>query len=128
VPQIIETTVYRLFELSPAARENACSWYRQHALTDDWYDSVFDDFGAIATLLGLQFKTRTVRLFGVGPREIPQIFFSGFSSQGDGACFEAIYRYAADAAVRSANMHRSMSSCMALPTDSSTSSSAISTS
>lgn len=100
VPQIIETTVYRLDELSSAARENARSWYREHALTDEWYDSVFDDFAAIAALLGLQLKTGAVRLLGGGSREEMQIYFTGFASQGDGACFEAWYRYVPDAAVR----------------------------
>lgn len=44
----------------------------------DWYDFVYEDATAIASILGI---------------EIKNIFFSGFSSQGDGACFEGSYCY-----------------------------------
>ena len=39
-----------------------------------------------------------MRLVGGGTRAKPCIFFSGFWSQGDGACFEGHYSYAAGAA------------------------------
>jgi len=93
MPEIIETTVYRLGELSDSAKETARSWYRENGVEHDWYEFVYDDFVRIGELLGLSFKTRPVRLYGGANRQEPRIWFSGFWSQGDGACFEAYYRY-----------------------------------
>ncbi len=93
MPEIIETTVYRLEELSDAAKEKARSWYCEGGFDDDWFESVYDDFESIAEIVGLRLKTRQVRLYGGGTRQKPCIWFSGFSSQGDGACFETFYSY-----------------------------------
>ena len=38
-----------------------------------------------------------VRLYGGGSRREPRIFFSGFWSQGDGACWEGFYSYGKNA-------------------------------
>jgi hypothetical protein len=93
MPEIIETTVYRFDALSEPARETARAWYRGAGLDHDWYEFVCADCEAICAILGVELKTRTVRLFGGGLRQKPAIHFSGFWSQGDGACFEAAYRY-----------------------------------
>jgi hypothetical protein len=93
MPHIVETTVYHLNELNEAARDKARNWYREIAFEDDWYDCVYDDFEGICAILGVQLKTRPVRLLGGGTRAKPCIYFSGFWSQGDGACFEARYAY-----------------------------------
>ena len=97
MPQIIETTVYHLEELSDDSKEQARAWYRGIAFDDDWHEPVYEDFERICEILGLRLKTSTVRLFGGGTRQKPRIWFSGFSSQGDGACFEAFYSYKNDA-------------------------------
>ncbi|RWJ31987.1 antitoxin of toxin-antitoxin stability system [Mesorhizobium sp.] len=94
MPEIIETTVYRLDELSEAAKEKARAWYREGAFDHDWFEFVYDDFERICEILGVELKTRAVRLMGGGTRQKPCIRFSGFWSQGDGACFEGHYRYA----------------------------------
>jgi hypothetical protein len=94
MPETVETTVYRLSELDDRAREHARDWYRQHALDHDWHECVFEDFETICTILGVRLKTDVVRLMGGGTRPKSRIYFSGFSSQGDGACFEAGYGYA----------------------------------
>ena len=91
--EVIETTVYRLDELSDNAKEKARAWYREGGFDYDWYDAVYEDFQQIAEILGIDFKTRTVRLMGGGSRQEPRIFFSGFWSQGDGASFEGSYSY-----------------------------------
>jgi len=96
--QIIETTVYELHELSDAAKEKARAWFREAAGGWDWHDSVYDDFEQICRILGIELKTRTVRLMGGGTRQTPCIWFTGFYSQGDGACFEGIYTYEKGAA------------------------------
>jgi hypothetical protein len=94
MPRIVETTVFRLDELSDGAKEQARAWYRETAPGDDWHECVFDDFETICAILGVRLKTRTVRLFGGGMRQKPCIWFSGFSSQGDGASFEGAYCFA----------------------------------
>ena len=93
MPEVIETTVYRLAELSDEAKDKARAWYREGGFDYDWYDAVYEDFQQIAEILGIDFKTRTVGLMGGGSRQEPPIFFSGFWSQGDGACFEGYYSY-----------------------------------
>ena len=62
MPDVIETTVYRLDELSEAAKDNARAWYREGGFDYDWYDAVYEDFRRIADILGIRIKTRTVRL------------------------------------------------------------------
>jgi hypothetical protein len=96
MPHIVETTVYHLNELSEAGRDKARNWYRETAFEDDWYDCIYDDFETICNIVGVRLKTRPVRLFGGGTRAKPCIYFSGFWSQGDGACFEARYAYEKD--------------------------------
>lgn len=98
MPHIVETTVYYVNELNEAGREKARNWYRENAFYDDWYDCVYDDFEIICGILGVHLKTTAVRLFGGGTRAKPCIYFSGFWSQGDGACFEAHCAYHKDAA------------------------------
>ena len=97
MPEIIETTVYRLDELSDTANTKARAWYRDGGFDYDSYDAVYEDFQRIAEILGIRFKTRTVRLYGGGSRREPRIFFSGFWSQGDGACWEGFYSYGKNA-------------------------------
>jgi hypothetical protein len=93
MPEIVQTTVYQLDELDHPAKERARDWYRQSAFDDDWYEFVYEDFERICAILGARLKTRSVALMGGGTRQKPRIFFSGFSSQGDGACFETYYSY-----------------------------------
>ena len=99
MPEIIETTVYRLDELSGEAKDKARAWYREGGFDYDWYDAVYEDFQRIAEILGIRFKTRAVRLYGGGSRQEPRIFLTGFWSQGDGACFEGYYSYRKNASV-----------------------------
>lgn len=113
MPEIVETTVYPFDELSDHARDKARAWYREGGLDYDWHEFVFEDFQKVAEILGIRFKTRTVRLMGGGTRQQPCIWFSGFWSQGDGACFEGryVYRKSASAAIRAhaprdAELHR----------------------
>lgn len=70
----IVTKVYTLDELSPAAKEKAREWYRD-ASADDTFgaECIIEDAKRVGVFLGL---------------EISRIYYSGFWSQGDGACFE----------------------------------------
>ena len=98
MPEIIETTVYQLHELSDDAKDKARGWYREIGFDFDWYDTVYEDFERVCAIVGVSLATRNVRLFGSGQRPKPCIWFSGFWNQGDGACFEGHYRNAKGAA------------------------------
>jgi hypothetical protein len=91
MPEIIETTVYRLHELSDAAKAKARRWYRELGIHDDWWDAVYDDFERICEILGIRLKTTTVRLMGGGTCQKLCVWFSGFWSQGDGASFDGYW-------------------------------------
>ena len=94
MPQIVEITVYTIDELSDAAKEAARAWYRESCLDFEWYDFVYEDFETICGILGITLATTPVRLYGGGTRDKPQIFWSGFSFQGDGASFAGYYSHA----------------------------------
>ena len=100
MPQIIETTVYEFHELSDDAKEQARAWFREGVGDWDWHDSVYDDFEEICRIIGVELTTRPVPLMGGGTRRKPCIYFSGFCSQGDGACFDGTYTYVNGAARR----------------------------
>lgn len=94
MPQIIETTVYEFHELADDdAKDKARAWFREGVGDWDWHDFLFDDFEEICRILGIEVRTYPVRLMGGGARQKPCIWFSGFCSQGDGACFEGAYHY-----------------------------------
>lgn len=98
MPEVIETTVYAFNELDERAQERARDWYRQASADDDWHVTVFEDFERVCEILGVELATQSIRLNGGGTRQKPCIWYSGFSSQGDGACFEGSYSYRKGAA------------------------------
>jgi hypothetical protein len=89
-------TVYHFDELTESAKENARDWWKR--CEDQDLDIDYDNFERMGALLGIEIDQRAVKLMGGGTRYEPTIFWSGFSSQGDGACFEGRYRYAKGAA------------------------------
>lgn len=86
--------IFKFNELSDDAKENARQDYRVNGFSYDWWDCVYEDAAIIAELFGLDIKTRTENLSN-GKKLFNQIaiYFSGFSSQGDGACYEGSYSY-----------------------------------
>lgn len=84
-----EIPVYTYAELSDTAKEQVCSWLSQGID----YDFVYEDAAAIADLLGIDIRQTRKTLMGGGHRYDPTIYWSGFCSQGDGACFEGTYKY-----------------------------------
>jgi hypothetical protein len=76
----VKTQLYKFDELSDEAKEKAIDKVRSSGsyLDYDWYDGVYEDSKTIGKLMGI---------------DIDKIYFSGFSSQGDGACFEGDYEY-----------------------------------
>jgi len=69
--KIIETPVFTLSELSPKAKDRARAWFRSGGLWDS--EAVIEDAKQCLRFAGLT---------------VDNVYFSGFSSQGDGACFE----------------------------------------
>jgi hypothetical protein len=100
MPKIIETSVFCFDELSDGAKEKARDWYRANWNDYDWYEFIYEDFEMICAILGVTLRMRSVRLMGGGTRGQSCIYFSGFWSQGDGACFEGEYAYAKQALKR----------------------------
>ena len=98
MPSIVTTTVFTIDELSDAAREKARSWYRDQGLFDEWNDYVFQDFETICGIIGITLDTHPVRLYGGGTRDQSNIWYRGFWSQDDGACYEGCYSHARGAA------------------------------
>jgi hypothetical protein len=85
MPETREITIYQFDELSDKAKEKAREWYRNGQLDYDWWEAVYDDADKIASIIGIDIDRKD--------KNTPAIYFSGFSSQGDGACFEGSYRY-----------------------------------
>lgn len=94
--RIKEKTVYQFDELSDSAKERARDWFRQGMEFDGEY--ILEDATTCLAILGIDVRQRRVNLIGGGTRMEPAIYYSGFSSQGDGACFECSYSYAKDSA------------------------------
>ena len=78
-------TIYKFDELSDEAKEKAREWYRSAGAHDRWYTDVYENAETAGDLLGIDVNVRR--------KAIPQISFSGFCSQGDGAKFEGSYSY-----------------------------------
>lgn len=96
---LIQTEVFTLDELPDgAAKDRARAWFREGMESDELTD--YDDWETIAGILGVEFRTQPVKLYGGGVRYGPVIHWSGFSSQGDGASWEGSYKYARQAAKR----------------------------
>jgi hypothetical protein len=65
-------------ELSERAKEVVRDKFRRYNLDHEWWDSLYEDFINVAACLG----------FSVKPANI---FWTGFSCQGDGASFAGMY-------------------------------------
>jgi len=77
--RVKEIKLYKFDELSEEAKEKAIEKLYDINVDDSyWYECTIDDAKEIGKLMGI---------------DISNIYFSGFSSQGDGACFEGKYTY-----------------------------------
>ena len=91
--RIKQTKVYQYDELSDEAKEKARGWYRDVNCDDTyWSESVTDDAATIAEFLGLDINQEAYKTIGGETRHKPTVYFSGFWSQGDGACVEGTWR------------------------------------
>lgn len=83
MPRDIVTTVYLYNELSPKAQEKAREWWVDLIDSQDYGASVIEDALEVAECLGIDIDIK---------KGHPAIYWSGFSSQGDGASFTGIFR------------------------------------
>jgi hypothetical protein len=88
--RIKETKVYPFDELDDKAKDRAREWYREGALDYEWWDSTYDDAKTCLALAGFT---------------VEEIYFSGFSSQGDGACFKGSWSAADTKPVKAMRQH-----------------------
>ncbi len=81
-------TLYHYDELSDRAKEKARDWYRR-AFADDtfWSEHLTDDMRAVAKACGLELSGRNPN-----NKSDKGLYWSGFSSQGDGASFSGSWR------------------------------------
>jgi len=93
--RIQQKEVFQFAELSDQAKDAARRWWLETHVRDgrELLADLTDDFESVASILGIEFNAVPVRLMGGGTRYKPEIYFSGFSSQGDGACFAGTYSY-----------------------------------
>jgi hypothetical protein len=97
MPTTIEVKLFKYDELTNKAKEKALDWYREASQHDNFWDYSYDDFKEVAARLGFDIGTRTENWYNTGTKKSgttqrDTIYFSGFSSQGDGACFEGTWQ------------------------------------
>lgn len=76
--ETIQKTYLEFNELNESQKKKAIEKNRDFNTDHEWWDHVYEDAKTIASMLGL---------------EISNIYFRGFSSQGDGACFECHFSH-----------------------------------
>ena len=76
---ITKTDVYKFDELPEESKQFAIEKFRENNLDYEWYEFTYEDARECGKQIGI---------------DIDKIYFSGFWSQGDGACFEGSYSYA----------------------------------
>lgn len=73
-----QISIYKYNELSDKAKEKARDWWRNASCGETyWSECVIDEVKEQGAFMGL---------------DIENVYFSGFWSQGDGACFEGSWR------------------------------------
>lgn len=94
-----EKTEFKFGELSESAKQKAREKYTSgDYLVDEWWDGVYEDAVCMGQMLGIEIGATTHVSTKGRNYTTTNIRFSGFGSQGDGACFDGTYRYAPDAA------------------------------
>lgn len=74
MPRDITVQLFKFDELEDDAKEKALDGFRDVNVHHDWWDYIYDDFKEFCKTIGIDVDTR-------------KTWFSGFSSQGDGAGF-----------------------------------------
>ena len=96
----IETVVYKYDELSESAQQKAREWYLEDGLDYPWWDFSYEDFARVADILGIDLSLKAIPLMNGKYRYEPEIYFTGFYSQGSGSAFCGTYGYAKSAVAK----------------------------
>lgn len=88
---LVEKTLYKYEELSDTAKQRVSEYFSQDAPDTD---CIFEDAVRLGAMMGIEIDHRCWTNPSGFKGKTPKIYYSGFSSQGDGACFEGTYRYA----------------------------------
>ncbi|KZL17670.1 hypothetical protein PsAD2_03006 [Pseudovibrio axinellae] len=86
MPVLLQTTAYCLTELPKNVQSRVLERYRAFYVHDDWYQSIYEHADQAAQLLGITINRKHINTQRLCTT--PAIYFQGFCSQGDGACFE----------------------------------------
>ncbi len=90
----IQTNVFTFDELDERAKERARDWWREANAGETFeFEHVIDDAAEVLEILGFELKTRDIPLMSGKTRAEVCIYWSGFCHQGQGASFEARYKY-----------------------------------
>lgn len=74
-------------ELDDKAKEHARDQWRETTCQDDWWDSSYECAVETAKYLGIEVGEYSQKTHSGKTYTKPDIWFSGFSCQGDGCCF-----------------------------------------
>jgi hypothetical protein len=86
--------LYTFNELTPSAKEKAREWWREcEAQTFGSFGDLTEPAETVAKILGISFKTHSVRTMGGKDRYEPNIWWL-LEARGQGASFEGTYSYA----------------------------------
>jgi len=89
MPKQLTVTAYSFAELDERAKDKARDKFREHALDYDWWEDVYITADHVAALMGIDIdRGRSATT--------PNIEFSGFASQGDGASFTGTWSHKTD--------------------------------
>jgi hypothetical protein len=89
--RIREDDVYQFDELSDRAKERARDWFRGLIDASDIGENVIEDATRMAEILGIDMRTRTVKLLGGGTRQEPNVYWD--LGNGGGAAYDGSYSY-----------------------------------
>lgn len=82
-----EQVQFTFDELSESAKDKVRGKEREHATDYEWWDGVYEDTVSIGSLLGIYIGQRRTSCHNGKSRYDTNIYFQGFSYQGDGCCY-----------------------------------------
>ena len=87
--EVEEKTEFSFDELDEKAKERARDYWR--SLDDGgWWDHTYDEACVVARILGMEIDIRSGTTANGNKWEHPAIYFSGFHTQGSGACWDGV--------------------------------------
>lgn len=89
----VKTKLYKFSELSEDVQKKVVEKAREEASEHVHYDFVYEDAQRMGAMLGITIDDRQWTNSHGYNGSTPKIWWSGFWSQGDGACFDGSYEY-----------------------------------